>query len=81
LPAYYPEKDDAMLDLRLPIGMMFTLVGGLLVVYGLVTAGNAELYKHSLGININLWWGAGLTIFGIVMWLMGRRGSPQDKQE
>ena len=26
-----------MLDLRLPIGMMFSLVGGLLVIYGLVT--------------------------------------------
>ena len=70
-----------MLDLRLPIGMMFTLVGGLLVIYGLLTAGNAELYKHSLGININLWWGATLTVFGLIMWLMARRGAAQDKKE
>lgn len=67
-----------MLDLRLPIGMLFTLVGALLAIYGLATAGRPDFYKCSLGININLWWGLALTTFGAVMWLMACRKSTQD---
>jgi len=55
------------LDLRLPIGLMFSLVGVLLSGYGLFTGGDAELYKRSLGININLWWGLALLAFGLAM--------------
>jgi hypothetical protein len=54
------------LDIRWPIGLMFTLIGALLAVYGLATA-NSDLYKSSLGININLLWGAVLLVFGILM--------------
>jgi len=61
------------LDIRLPIGAMFTLFGLLLVVYGL--ASNGSIYERSLGININLWWGAVLLIFGVLMLLLGRRGT------
>jgi len=53
------------LDLRLPIGLMFTLFGAILTVYGL--ASNAALYERSLGINVNLWWGLVLLAFGVVM--------------
>ena len=63
------------LDVRLPIGLMFTIIGVLLVGYGLVTGGDATLYARSLSININLWWGAVMLFFGIVMFAMGRRGS------
>lgn len=45
------------LDIRLPIGIMFTLLGTLLTIYGLATNSDAELYKRSLDININLIWG------------------------
>ncbi len=52
-----------MLDIRIPIGLMFAVIGPLLIVYGLVS--DPELYKvHSLGININLWWGLVLLAFG-----------------
>ena len=61
------------LDIRLPIGLMFTLFGLLLVVYGL--ASNKEIYQRSLGINVNLGWGAVLLVFGVVMLLLGRRGT------
>jgi hypothetical protein len=61
------------LDLRIPMGLMFTLVGIILVAFGLATNGNAELYARSLGINANLWWGFVLLIFGMTMFLMGRR--------
>ncbi len=55
------------LDIRLPIGMMFSLLGALLAVYGLATGGDADMYKSSLAININLWWGLVLFVFGAIM--------------
>jgi hypothetical protein len=61
------------LDIRLPIGAMFTLFGLLLTVYGLV--GDKSIYQRSLGINVNLAWGAVLLIFGLVMLALGRRGT------
>jgi hypothetical protein len=43
-------------------------------VYGFLTSGDADLYRHSLGLNVNLWWGLVLLLFGIVMLLLGRNG-------
>lgn len=60
------------LDLRIPMGLMFTLVGIILTVFGIATRGNAELYARSLEINVNLWWGIVLVIFGQVMFQLGR---------
>ena len=55
------------LDIRMPIGLMFSLVGLLLTGYGLFSA-KSEIYAaHSLGININLIWGAVLIVFGALM--------------
>jgi hypothetical protein len=56
------------LDIRFPIGMMFTLIGLLLTGTGLFTCNDAGFYKISLGININLLWGAFLLLFGGLMW-------------
>ncbi|HLX95064.1 MAG TPA: hypothetical protein VKU37_04905 [Verrucomicrobiae bacterium] len=63
-----------MLDLRWPIGLMFTLIGALLVIYGAATSSNVEMYQHSLGKNINLWWGVVLLVFGVLMLLGAIRG-------
>jgi hypothetical protein len=63
------------LDLCWPIGLMFSLIGAKLTITGLVTSKNAELYKRSLDININLWWGLLLLAFGIFMLFMAVRGS------
>ena len=52
-------------DLRLPIGLMFSLFGAILTVYGLISG--PEIYQRSLGINVNLWWGGGLLVFGLLM--------------
>jgi hypothetical protein len=52
-------------DLRLPIGLMFTIVGVLLTGYGLVS--DRAIYQRSLGVNVNLWWGLVLVAFGVVM--------------
>jgi hypothetical protein len=62
------------LDLRWPIGLMFSIIGTLLVVYGLITNSNAEVYARSLGLNINLYWGLLLLVFGASMLIMAWRG-------
>ncbi len=63
------------LDIRLPIGLMFALLGALLALFGLFTGGGEMYRQHSLGININLWWGIAMLAFGAVMFYFGKRGS------
>ena len=53
------------LDVRFPIGGMFTIFGVILTAYGL--ASDPAIYARSLGINVNLWWGLVLLAFGLVM--------------
>ena len=57
------------LDIRLPIGLMFSLIGALLVVTGLISD------ARSLNININLVWGLVLVVFGVFMLAMAWRAS------
>ncbi|MGQ9574164.1 MAG: hypothetical protein ACUVUC_02505 [Thermoguttaceae bacterium] len=60
------------LDIRTPIGYFFTLIGVLLVVFGL--SSDPKMYEeHSLGINVNLWWGLVLGAFGAFMLAMAWR--------
>ena len=68
------------LDIRWPIGLMFTLIGAILVVCGIVTNSNVEMYKCSLGMNINLIWGALLLIFGILMLKSAKIASNAEKK-
>lgn len=53
------------LDIRFPIGYMFSLVGALLVVASFLNDEAAR--QRSLGININLYWGVFLVLFGAAM--------------
>jgi len=62
------------LDIRYPIGLMFSIIGLLVAVYGLVTGSNKELYERSLDININLVWGIVLLVFGAWMLIMAILG-------
>jgi hypothetical protein len=59
------------LDIRLPIGMLFTIFGIMLIFFGLFS--NPTLYAQSLGINVNLIWGVVLLVFGASMLLLGAR--------
>ena len=59
------------LDIRLPIGMLFTIFGVMLILFGAFS--NPSLYAQSLGININLAWGAVLLAFGVLMTCLGAR--------
>ena len=62
------------LDIRLPIGLLFALLGGLLFLFGLATQFiKPAIYERSLEININLWWGLVMLIFGGAMIWLGRR--------
>jgi len=55
-------------DLRLPLGLLFSLFGAMLVIYGLVS--DPAIYARSLGFNVNLDWGFVLLAFGVAMlWL------------
>jgi hypothetical protein len=62
------------LDIRWPIGIMFSLLGALLLIYGAATASDTEMYRHSLGMNINIIWGIVLLIFGGLMLMGAVRG-------
>jgi sulfite exporter TauE/SafE len=69
------------LDLRIPIGLMFALVGAILTAFGLKSDGNVALYAKSLGINVNLWWGLVMLVFGLTMFWFGRRGEMRAEKE
>ncbi len=43
-------------DIRLPIGLMFSVFGLLIGGYGIATQGDQIYVIDSLGIDINLWW-------------------------
>ena len=69
------------LDIRWPIGLMFSLVGAMLFLYGLVTgSSHPELYERSLKLNVNLYWGLLLLVFGATMLLLAWRGSKNPQQ-
>ncbi len=61
------------LDIRWPIGIMFTLIGAMLTVSGLLA--KPENYHKALDVNINLVWGLVLLVFGAFMLIMAMRGS------
>lgn len=56
-----------MLDIRIPIGLLFSVLGVLLTIYGFVTNGNADMYARSFQTNVNLWSGIGMLVFGLIM--------------
>jgi len=63
-----------MLDIKIPIGLMFSVFGVIITIYGFMTRNDAELYQKSFSHNVNLWMGGLMLIFGAVMLLLVRRG-------
>ena len=62
------------IDIRIPIGLMFQILGILLVIFGVITKGSPNYTQRSLGMNVNLWWGIVMLAFGTLMFALGCRG-------
>jgi len=69
------------IDIRVPIGLMFLIVGVIITAYGGMTNGNEMYAIHSLGININLWWGLCLVVFAVVMLVLAWNASAKHKSK
>lgn len=65
-------------DIRFPIGLLFSIIGVIITVYGFITNG-AEMYSHSLNININIYSGICLMVFGAVMLFMAMAAQKKQK--
>ena len=59
------------LDIRTPIGLIFSVFGVILTIYGLLS--DRAIFVRSLGININLVWGLILLAFGTGMLVLSMR--------
>jgi hypothetical protein len=68
-----------MLDIRIPIGLMFSILGAILAVYGLLS--DKQIYVvHSFGRNVNLGWGCVMLAFGIFMLMMSYSAAQRAKK-
>ena len=59
------------LDIRIPLGLMFAVMGAMLIAFGLIL-GDAAVRMQ---VNIDLWWGVVMLGFGLVLLILGRRGT------
>jgi uncharacterized membrane protein YeiB len=64
------------LDIRLPIGIIFIIYGAVLIIYGLVA--DATIFVNSLGVNIDIWWGMAMLVFGLFMGILAFRASRRE---
>jgi hypothetical protein len=68
------------LDVRLPMGLLFLVLGLILVGYGLLA--DPVIYtQHSLGHNVNLFWGVMFALFGAAMLALAARARKPDKPD
>jgi len=58
-------------DIRFPLGLLFAIIGGLLVLFGL--GSDAAIGAHTAGVNIDLAWGVVMAAFGGLMLWLSRR--------
>jgi multisubunit Na+/H+ antiporter MnhG subunit len=68
-------------DMRIPMGMMFSLTGTILTAFGLAVKKTPDLYARSLGIDATLWWGLAVLVFGLIVLTLGRRGQMRIEKE
>jgi multisubunit Na+/H+ antiporter MnhG subunit len=61
------------LDIRMPMGVMFVVLGLILREFGQITNNDPSVYSRSLGANIDWIWGDVLLFFGVVMVVLARR--------
>jgi hypothetical protein len=63
-------------DIRRIIGGLFLVYGAMLLVIGL--AGSDAVKHKAAGVNVNLWTGLGMLVFGVLMvvWALARPTVP-----
>jgi protein-S-isoprenylcysteine O-methyltransferase Ste14 len=62
-----------MVDIRIPIGLMFSVLGVLITIFGFVTKSDTTMYQRSLGINVNLVMGVVMLVFGLIMLYLSQK--------
>ncbi len=65
------------LDIRWPIGIIFTIYGVMLALFGVLA--NPAIFERSDGVNIDLWWGLAMVVFGLFMGALAFRASRQSR--
>jgi hypothetical protein len=67
-------------DVRRLIGALFVLYGAILTVLGIV--GSSHVKHKAAGINVDLWSGLGMLVFGAVMitWALTRPVAPEPSE-
>ncbi len=65
------------LDIRKPIGLLLLLIGVQLTIYG--TSSSPEEYQRALGLNVDLYWGVVLIVFGSLFLISGYRGQKRPR--
>ncbi len=66
------------MDIRFPIGFLFTITGLVITVWGLISS--PEIYKKSLNVNVNLWMGPAMLVFGVFFLVMSLRAQARNKR-
>jgi hypothetical protein len=64
------------LDIRWPIGIIFTIYGILLIIDGMVA--DPAIFVSSVGLNIDLWWGLAMLVFGMIMGILAFRAARRE---
>jgi hypothetical protein len=66
------------LDIRGPIGIIFTIYGVILIAFGALT--DPQIFtERSMGVNIDVWWGLAMLVFGLFMGALALRASRADR--
>ena len=65
------------LDIRWPIGILFTIYGTMLLAFGALA--DPTIFARSLGVNIDVWWGGAMLVFGLFMVGLALRASRQSQ--
>lgn len=65
------------LDIRWPIGIIFSIYGVILIVYGAIV--DPTIFASSLSINIDVWWGIALLGFGLIMGGLAYRATRRNR--
>lgn len=63
------------LDIRVPLGLLFLILGAIMALYGILTR-NSTMYVSSMGVNLNMVWGSVMLLVGIVLFVCGVLSQP-----